>query len=78
MSETSPRGEVDSPQGEDERVFLFMLPRNKELVDFAKNLRKNMTFEEKTLWYIFHSSLYASYILRYCFYYRSYFVKSNG
>ena len=56
MSETSPRGEVDSPQGEDERVFLFMLPRNKELVDFAKNLRKNMTFEEKTLWYKFLSS----------------------
>ena len=58
MSETSPRGEVDSPQGEDERVILFMLPRNKELVDFAKNLRKNMTFKEKTLWYKFLSSYF--------------------
>ena len=40
------------------RKGVFMLPRNKELVDFAKSLRKNMTFEEKTLWYKFLSSYF--------------------
>ena len=33
-----------------------MLPRNSGLIDFAKELRKNMTKEEKTLWYKFLSS----------------------
>ena len=33
-----------------------MLPRNADLLSFAKELRKNMTFEEKTLWYKFLSS----------------------
>ncbi|MBQ2795313.1 MAG: endonuclease domain-containing protein [Oscillospiraceae bacterium] len=46
---------MDSPKGEDERVF-FTLPRNIDLVNTAKELRRNMTFEEKTLWYRFLSS----------------------
>ena len=33
-----------------------MLPRNKDLLSSAKALRKNMTPEEKTLWYRFLSS----------------------
>ena len=33
-----------------------MLPRNKNLLIYAKELRKNMTLEEKELWYKFLSS----------------------
>ena len=32
-----------------------MLPRNKNLLNSAKELRSNMTFEEKILWYHFLS-----------------------
>ncbi|MBQ2898896.1 MAG: endonuclease domain-containing protein [Oscillospiraceae bacterium] len=32
-----------------------MFPRNKNLLDYAKELRKNMTPEEKELWYKFLS-----------------------
>ena len=32
-----------------------LLPRNRDLLNFAKNLHKNMTDEEKELWYKFLS-----------------------